>query len=104
MNRLLTFAIWALLGLGSCTAQTDTVEFARVENARFVTPHASPYFVGANFWYGALLATEGLYTWDGRLANGTAANMGVYVLYFEAFHPQKGLRKAVKKPVVVSGR
>lgn len=51
-----------------------------------------------------LLATEGLYTWDGRLANGTAANMGVYVLYFEAFHPQKGLRKAVKKPVVVSGR
>ena len=51
-----------------------------------------------------LLATKGLYTWDGRLANGTAANMGVYVLYFEAFHPQKGLRKAVKKPVVVSGR
>ncbi len=51
-----------------------------------------------------LLATEGLYTWDGRLTNGTAANIGIYVLYFEAFHPQKGIRKAVKKPVVVSGR
>ena len=51
-----------------------------------------------------LLATEGLYTWDGRLTNGTAANIGIYVLYFEAFHPEKGIRKAVKKPVVVSGR
>lgn len=51
-----------------------------------------------------LLSSEGTYVWDGTLANGTNANAGVYVLYFEMFHPQKGNRKAVKKPVVVSGR
>lgn len=35
-------------------------QFIRVENGRFVGGSAnSGYFVGANFWYGALLATEG---------------------------------------------
>ncbi len=51
-----------------------------------------------------LLSTEGLYTWDGRLSNGSLANMGVYVVYFEVFHTEKGVRKVIKKPVVVSGR
>ena len=59
MNRLPAFAALALFGLGGCSSGANTAEFARVENARFVIPYASSYFVGANFWYGALLAAEG---------------------------------------------
>ena len=59
MNRLPAFAALALFGLGGCSFGANTAEFARVENARFVIPYASSYFVGANFWYGALLAAEG---------------------------------------------
>lgn len=59
MNRFLALASLALLGLWSCSSGKNTDEFARVEDSRFVIPHAPSYFVGANFWYGALLATEG---------------------------------------------
>lgn len=59
MNRFLVMAFLALIGSWSCTPRKGISEFARVENARFVIPHAPSRFVGTNFWYGALLATEG---------------------------------------------
>ena len=59
MNRFLAIVSLGLLGLWSCTSGKTPTEFARVEEARFVIPHAPSYFVGTNFWYGALLATEG---------------------------------------------
>ena len=46
MNRLPAFAALALFGLGGCSSGANTAEFARVENARFVIPYASSYFVG----------------------------------------------------------
>lgn len=56
MKNLITPLIGALaLCLNGCGTQQP--EFVRVENGRFAG--APAYFVGANFWYGALLATEG---------------------------------------------
>jgi hypothetical protein len=51
-----------------------------------------------------LLATEGMFSWDGRTDKGKNINVGVYVLYFEMFNPQTGVRKQSKLPIVVSSR
>jgi len=51
-----------------------------------------------------LLATDGFLTWDGRTNKGSNANVGVYVLCFEIFNPQTGIRKQSKMPIVVSSR
>jgi hypothetical protein len=51
-----------------------------------------------------LLQTEGFLTWDGRTDKGRNANVGVYVLYFEMFNPQTGVRNQSKLPIVVSSR
>ena len=60
MKHLLTPLLGALtLSLSGCQDKPQP-QFIRVENGRFVGGSAnSGYFVGANFWYGALLATEG---------------------------------------------
>lgn len=56
MKHLFTPLLGALaLLISGC--RTQPTGFARVENGRFAG--APAYFVGANFWYGALLATEG---------------------------------------------
>ncbi len=48
-----------MLGLTACHS-LKTTRFARVEQGRFAGPDDMPaYFVGTNFWYGALLAAEG---------------------------------------------
>ena len=51
-----------------------------------------------------LLSTEGFLTWDGRTESGKNANVGIYVLYFEMFNPETGVKKQVKLPIVVSSR
>jgi hypothetical protein len=51
-----------------------------------------------------LLANEGFLTWDGKSDSGKNANAGIYVLYFESFNPQTGIRKQQKLPIVVSSR
>ncbi|MDO9154825.1 MAG: gliding motility-associated C-terminal domain-containing protein [Paludibacter sp.] len=51
-----------------------------------------------------LLSSEGHLMWDGRTDKGKNANVGIYVLYFEAFNPQTGDRKAKKLPIVVTSR
>ena len=75
MKHLLTPLLGALtLSLSGCQDKPQP-QFIRVENGRFVGGSAnSGYFVGANFWYGALLATEGpgrdrdRVSWSGRKA------------------------------------
>jgi len=42
--------------------------------------------------------------WDGKTDKGRNANVGVYVLYFEMFNPQNGVRRHSKLPIVVSSR
>ncbi|HRZ95964.1 MAG TPA: lamin tail domain-containing protein [Paludibacter sp.] len=51
-----------------------------------------------------LLSAEGYYIWDGRTTKGLNANVGIYVLYFEAFNPTTGQKKIKKLPVVVTSR
>jgi hypothetical protein len=51
-----------------------------------------------------LLANEGFLSWDGKTDTGKNANVGVYVLYFEMFNAQTGVRKQQKLPIVVSSR
>ena len=56
---LVSIAALSMLGFTACRTP-DATGFARVEQGRFVGPDSMPgYFVGANFWYGALLAAEG---------------------------------------------
>ncbi len=52
----------------------------------------------------SLLATEGYFVWDGTTQAGLNANVGVYVLIFEAFNSTNGKRLRCKLPIVVSGR
>lgn len=52
----------------------------------------------------ALLSTDGMLTWDGKTILGTNVETGIYVLYFEMFHPSTGQKKDFKLPLVVSAR
>lgn len=45
--------------LSGCSSAPESDPFVRVENGRFVRNGEPYYFVGANFWYGAILASEG---------------------------------------------
>lgn len=61
MNRsLICYALVAML-FSSCASRThdSKKEFIRVENGRFMKDGKPYYYVGANFWYGAILASEG---------------------------------------------
>lgn len=53
----------SLLALGlllsGCGAVSETSSFARIEQGRFIVDDEPYYFIGANFWYGAILASEG---------------------------------------------
>jgi hypothetical protein len=48
-----------------------------------------------------LLAAEGEFVWNGQHENGSKANIGIYVVYFEVFNLQ-GLVKTFKKVCVVA--
>ena len=58
----------------------------------------------ANLAQNALLSTEGFISWDGKTLRGTNAETGIYLLYFEMFHPVSGQKKNFKLPLVVSAR
>jgi len=51
-----------------------------------------------------LLASNGFLIWDGRTDKGKLANVGIYIVYFELFNPEHGIRKQIKIPIVVSSR
>ncbi len=52
----------------------------------------------------ALLSISGTLSWDGKTQQETIAETGIYLLYFEMFHPQTGKKKIFKLPLVVSAR
>lgn len=51
-----------------------------------------------------LLSAEGFFIWDGLTKNGTNANVGVYVLVFDAVNAETGEIIREKLPVVVGAR
>ena len=58
MRKLLSFFIMAIT-LTACSQQKDTSKFVTVENGHFVKNGKPYYYVGTNFWYGAILGSEG---------------------------------------------
>jgi hypothetical protein len=56
--RTLTFILIATLS--SCAGNIPESKFVKVENGHFIKNGKPYYYIGANFWYGAILASEGL--------------------------------------------
>ena len=62
MKRLFYVLMVLSITFLSCqpSAKKETPsEFIRVENGQFIKNGQPYYYVGANFWYGAILASEG---------------------------------------------
>ena len=59
--RKLLFFFMCMTALAACRQQQTTAEqsFVRVENGHFVRDGKPYYYVGTNFWYGAILGSEG---------------------------------------------
>jgi hypothetical protein len=57
----------------------------------------------SNVAQNALLSVDGYFSWDGKTMRGLNAETGIYVLYFEMFHPKTGKKQIHKLPLVVSG-
>ena len=51
----------------------------------------------------SLLATEGTFSWDGRTEDNQKANIGIYIIYFEAFDMNGNVKK-YKKSAVLGGK
>ncbi|MBN2175015.1 MAG: lamin tail domain-containing protein [Bacteroidales bacterium] len=51
----------------------------------------------------SLLGSSGVFSWDGRTEDNQKAGIGIYIIYFEAFNPEGGVKK-FKKTMVVAGR
>ena len=60
--RYLFMSIMAVIMLlSSCNgSQTDTRGFVKIEDGKFVLDGEELTFVGTNFWYGPIIASEGL--------------------------------------------
>lgn len=60
MKLLPELFLWgALLIVGGCASTPEAETFVRVENGHFLLDGKPYYFIGANFWYGPILASAG---------------------------------------------
>ena len=61
MNQTLNVAILAAFTLlaSACNPQAESSSFVRVENGQFIRNDRSYSYIGTNFWYGPILASEG---------------------------------------------
>ena len=50
-----------------------------------------------------LLASEGIFKWDGDMDDGRKSRIGIYIVWIEYFNPD-GAVKHLKKTCVVAGR
>ena len=58
MRKLLSIIILGM-SLVACSQQKNISDFVTVENGHFVKNGKPYYYVGTNFWYGAILGSEG---------------------------------------------
>ena len=70
-----------------------------VANLLILSATGEPVFTLASSY---LLASSGQFIWDGRNNRGKVANIGIYVIYIEIYHPVIGKRKQMKIPIVLS--
>ncbi|MBC8592943.1 beta-mannosidase [Oscillospiraceae bacterium N12] len=59
MKKHILFGIIFLALFSSCQKQNVQKSFVKVENGHFILDGKPCYYVGTNFWYGAILASEG---------------------------------------------
>ena len=59
MKKLLLLVAAVALMVGCQQKQQEQTDFVRVENGHFVRGDKPYYYVGTNFWYGAILGSEG---------------------------------------------
>ena len=57
-SRILT-VLTAAAVLVLCSCQASKPSFVKVEDGKFVSKDYPSHYVGTNFWYGAILASEG---------------------------------------------
>ena len=60
LKQILSMFLMAAL-VGACTPKRPVASspFIRVENGQFLRGDTPYYYIGANFWYGSVLASEG---------------------------------------------
>ena len=59
MKHYFLLFVAAVLTVGCAQKTADKNDFVRVENGHFVRAGKPYYYVGTNFWYGAILGSEG---------------------------------------------
>ena len=59
MKKLLLLVAVAALTVACRQQGAGEADFVRVENGHFVRDGKPYYYVGTNFWYGAILGSEG---------------------------------------------
>ena len=59
LNRIIS-ALTLAAGLLLCSCQASESSFVRVEDGKFVCEDYPSHFIGTNFWYGAILGSEGV--------------------------------------------
>ena len=57
--KLFVVVIFAAIFVACQQKQVANADFVRVENGHFVKDGKPYYYVGTNFWYGAILGSEG---------------------------------------------
>lgn len=59
MKKVLLFLLTVAVVVACQPRQAESQDFVRVENGHFVRGGQPYYYVGTNFWYGAILGSEG---------------------------------------------
>ena len=59
LNRIIS-ALTLAAGFLLCSCQASQSSFVRVEDGKFVCEDYPSHFIGTNFWYGAILGSEGV--------------------------------------------
>ena len=59
MKQLILFVVAMVLTTACQQQKTAQQDFVRVENGHFIRDGQPYYYVGTNFWYGAILGSEG---------------------------------------------
>lgn len=84
-----------------CVIHCKLPEAGYVANLRIFTPTG---LLVSHIADNALCSEEEEFIWDGNTLKGRNAEVGIYALLLEAYHPTTGKRITKKLPIIVHGR